>query len=89
MAELLESNVASVALLEHLDILSGCQLSLLLDTLILEILSELMRINIGVILADLAHKCLCVVVCRVQESFLSLENFFLDAFWSVNIEHPW
>ena len=78
-----------MALLEHLDVLSGCQLSLLLDTFILEILTVLMRINVGVILADFTHEGLSVVIRLVQVSFLSLENLLLYVFWSVNIEHPW
>ncbi len=89
LAEFLQLVETSCTLVKHFNVLTGRQLAFLLDTLFPFIQPNLMRINVRVILSNLANEFLCAILCRLKECLFSLEDLFLDIFRSVDIEHTW
>ena len=89
LAEFLQLVKTSCALVEHFNVLTGRQLTFLLDTLFPFIQANLMRINVRVILTNLANEFLGAILCRLKECLFSLKDLFLDIFRSVNIKHTW
>jgi len=87
LAEFLQFDKSTSALIEHLDVLSRCELALLLDALLAKVLPDLVRVNVGVVLANLPDKGLRSIFGTLQESLLGLEDLFLDIFGRVNVEH--
>lgn len=87
LAELLKLDEARGSLREHLDILPGGQLALFLDALLSSVLAHLVRVDVAVVLANFPDESLCGILSGLQESFFGLEDLFLDAFWSVDVEH--
>ena len=89
LAEFLQFDETSRCLLQHLDVLPGCQWSLFEDTLISDVLSHLMRVDVRVILAYLSNEVLSRVFGRLQEGLIDLKDLLFDLFGRVYVKHAW
>ena len=87
LAELFEFDETPCSLIQHLDILSRCQLALLLDAFLSHVVTHFMRVNVWVIFANLANKGLSGILSWLQECFLSLEYFLFHALWGFDVKH--
>ena len=87
LPELLQFDETTSLLVAGLDVVSGGQLALLLDPFIFDVGADLVDVSVGVVLTDLADASLRAGLCCLQVRFLDLENFFLDAVWSVDVKH--
>ena len=89
LAELFALDESGGRLLQHLDVFAGGQLSLLLDSLLSDILSNLMRVNVRVIFTNFAQESLRILLSLSQKYFLCLKDFSFDIVWRVDIELTW